>query len=77
MEDKGLAVVEVDPNGPAAERGVQVGDVIVAVGGQPVGQMSDVTAGIEAAKDEGRKAVLFQMRSGENTRYVALPIDKA
>jgi serine protease Do len=77
LEEKGLAVVEVDPNGPAAERGLQVGDVIVAVGGQPVGKTADVTAGIEAAKGEGRKAVLFQVRSGENTRYVALPIDKA
>jgi serine protease Do len=77
MEDSGLAVVEVDPNGPAAERGLQVGDVIVAVGGQPVGKSADVTAGIEAAKGEGRKAVLFQVKSGENVRYVALPIDKA
>jgi len=77
LEEDGLAVVQVDPEGPAAERGVQVGDIIVAVGGQPVGKMADVTAGIEAAKGEGRKAVLFQMRSGENTRYVALPIDKA
>lgn len=77
LEEDGLAVVQVDPEGPAAERGVQVGDIIVAVGGQPVGKMADVTAGIDAAKGEGRKAVLFQMRTGENTRYVALPIDKA
>jgi serine protease Do len=77
LEDRGLAVVEVDPDGPAAERGVQVGDVIVAVGGQPVTRISDVTARIDAAKGEGRKSVLFQVRSGENTRYVALPIDKA
>jgi serine protease Do len=77
IEDQGLAVVEVDPQGPAAERGVQVGDVIVAVGGQPVAKSADVTAGIAAAKEEGRKAVLFQVRSGERVRYVALPIEKA
>jgi serine protease Do len=77
LEDKGLAVVEVDPQGPAAERGMQVGDVIVSVGGQPVAKSADVTAGIATAKEEGRKSVLFQVRSGERMRYVALPIEKA
>ena len=31
--DQGLAVVEVDLSGPAAERGVKTGDVILDVGG--------------------------------------------
>jgi len=76
LDEKGLAVVEVDPDGPAADKGVQVGDVIVSVGGNPVGQPQDVAAGVEAAKQEGRKAVLMQVRSGDQLRYVAIPIAK-
>ncbi|SHO66248.1 serine protease Do [Pseudoxanthobacter soli DSM 19599] len=76
-DEKGVAVVKIDPDGPAADKGVQVGDVIVAAGGKPVGDAKDVAASIEAAKADGRKAVLLQLKQGSQLRFVALPIAKA
>ncbi len=77
VDSDGVAVVEVDPEGPAAEKGVQVGDVILEVGGKAVANAADVTAGVEAAKADGRKAVLLRLKSGDNVRFLALPVGKA
>jgi serine protease Do len=77
VDEQGVAVVDVDPDGAAADRGIKAGDVIVAVGGEKVNSTADVTQGIEVAKTEGRKAVLLQLRSGEQLRFVALPVAKA
>lgn len=77
VDSDGVAVVEVDPDGPAADKGVQVGDVILEVGGKPVASVADVKAGVAAAKADGRKAVLLRMKSGDAVRFLALPVDKA
>ncbi|WP_334174426.1 Do family serine endopeptidase [Pseudoxanthobacter sp.] len=76
-DQKGVAIVSVDPDGPAADKGVSAGDVIVSAGGKPVGDVGDVTASIDAARASGRKAVLLQLKQGGQTRFVALPIAKA
>ena len=47
--EEGFEVIQVEPTGPAAEAGVQVGDVVVAVFGQPVAGMtaSDLSAQVK------------------------------
>src|SRR5499426_273565 len=40
--DQGVAVVGVDPNGPAAERGIKTGDVILEVAGKTVANTAEV-----------------------------------
>jgi S1-C subfamily serine protease len=42
--DVGLIVVTVAPDGPAARAGVLLGDVLVALGGEPVRDLEDVQA---------------------------------
>ncbi len=74
--EEGVAVVSVDPDGPAAAKGVKAGDVILEIGGKPVSTPSDVVAGLEAAHKEGRKAVLLRIKSGEGTRFVAIAMGK-
>ncbi|TGD96059.1 Do family serine endopeptidase [Methylobacterium nonmethylotrophicum] len=69
---EGVAVVSVDPDGPAAAKGIQEGDVILDVGGQPVSSLSDVAARIRAAESDGRKAVLMRVRNDKGTRFVAI-----
>jgi len=73
----GVVVSDVDPNGAAAQKGIQAGDVILDAGGKPVARPSDVSAALDAAKAEGRKAVLLRVKSGENYRYVALSTQPA
>jgi S1-C subfamily serine protease len=45
----GVQVASVQPGGPAARAGLQVGDVIVAVRGKPVATPSQVIASVEGA----------------------------
>src|SRR6185437_6107238 len=51
---KGVAVVGVDPDGPAAEHGFTTGDIILDVGGKTVGNVSDVRKALTEAKANGR-----------------------
>ncbi|ACA20174.1 protease Do [Methylobacterium sp. 4-46] len=71
---EGVAVVNVDPDGPAAAKGIEPGDVILDVGGQPVSSVSDVQGRIRAAERDGRKAVLMRVKSDKGTRFVAIAL---
>ena len=73
----GVAVVGVDPDGPAAERGVKTGDVILDVGGKAVTNAADVRKALTDAQKEGKHAVLMRVKSAEATRFIALPLGKA
>src|SRR5215207_2700179 len=76
-EGEGVAVAAVDPDGPAAQKGVREGDVILEVGGQAVSKPADVKAGLEAAHKAGKTAVLLRVKSKEGTRFVAIAMPKA
>jgi serine protease Do len=72
----GVVVTGVDTSGVAAEHGFSTGDVILEVGGKEVSTPGDVRNAIGTARHEGRKNVLIRVKSGDNTRFVALPIGK-
>lgn len=73
-DGQGVVVTDVDPDSEAATRGVSAGDTIVAVNGTQVKSQRDVEAAIKSASTSGRKAALFQLRNGDQNRFVALPI---
>ncbi len=73
-DGNGVVVTDVEPDGAAADKGFQAGDVIVSVNGRQVANRGDVQGAIEDANKSGRRAALFQLRNGEQTRFVALPI---
>jgi serine protease Do len=75
--DQGVAVVEVDPSGPAAERGVKTGDVILEVGGKVVANAADVRKALSEAQTAGKKTVLMRVKRADATRFIALPLAKA
>jgi len=76
-DGNGVVVTAVDPNGVAADHGFQVGDVILDVGGKSVGNPADVRKQLAEARKEGKHALLFRVKSGEGTRFVALPLGSA
>ena len=71
---KGVVVTSVDPEGPAASRGIQTGDVILNVGGKAVADIGDVRAELKQAKSSGKHTVLLQVKNAEATRFVAVPL---
>ena len=75
-KSKGVVVTEVDPQSPAAKRGVKVGDVIVEAGQDPVASVADVAAGIDKVRKSGRKAVLLRIESAKGEmRFLAVPLE--
>ncbi|MCS0501112.1 Do family serine endopeptidase [Ancylobacter mangrovi] len=75
--DQGVVITQVDPDGPAAEKGLREGDVILDVAGKPVMSPNDVRDGLAAAAKENRKAVLMRVKSDRGTRFVAISLDKS
>jgi serine protease Do len=72
--DQGVVVTGVDPNGPAADRGIQEGDVILNVGGTSVSTPADVQKQLAQVQKSGKHQVLMRVKSGDGTHYVALPL---
>jgi len=70
----GVVVTDVDPDGPAAERGVHAGDVILDVAGKAVDNPFEVRDAVHQARSEGKQAVLMRIKSGEAARYIAVPL---
>ena len=80
--DEGVVITEVDPQSDAADKGLKPGDVILQVAGVAVSQPSDVAAGVKKAMDGAKTdkdniKVLMQVKSGDQTRFVALSLKKA
>jgi serine protease Do len=76
-DKRGVVITDVDPNGQAAERGLQPGDVILSVGDTPVTDPAAVEEKMAVAKAGGLKAVLLRVQSGDQTRFVALSFARA
>jgi serine protease Do len=74
---EGVAVTAVDPNGPAAEHGVATGDVILDIGGKAVSKPGDVRQALADLNKEGKRTVLMRVKSGDNLKFVAVPLGKA
>jgi serine protease Do len=71
---KGVAVVSVEPDSTAAERGMRSGDVILDVAGKPVSDVAEVRKALSDARAEGKKNVLLRVMSEDQTRFVAVPV---
>lgn len=70
---EGLLITNVDPEGAGAQKGLRRGDTILEAGGKAVDARADLVQAFDAARKEGRKAVLLRVKSAEGTRFVALP----
>jgi serine protease Do len=67
----GALVVAVDEDGPAAEKGLQPGDVITQVNQKDVNNVATAVAALNEAKADKSRALLL-VRRGDAQRFVAL-----
>jgi serine protease Do len=72
---KGVIVLDVDEDGPAAKKGVQTGDIVASVGRDAVTAPQEVVDKIEAARKAGRKSVLLRIERDGAAQFVAVPLD--
>jgi len=73
IDTKGVVVNTVDPSSDAGAKGVERGDVLLAIGGKTVTTVADFEAGIRAAQTAGRTAVnVVVMRPGQPPLFAGL-----
>jgi len=73
---QGVVVTGVDSSGVAADHGFTTGDVILEVAGKSVASPNDVRQVVGSARTDGKRTVLMRVKSGDNTRFIALPVGK-
>ena len=70
-------MADLDPDGAGARKGLREGDTILEVAGRAVSRPAEVRQAIDAARKDGRKAVLMRVKSAEGVHYVALGLTAA
>ena len=73
---EGVVVTQVDPDGPAAAQGFRTGDVILDVAGKRVTSPDEVRKAFADARTGGKRTILLRVKSGDNTRFVAVPLGR-
>jgi serine protease Do len=69
---KGVAVVDVSPDSPAADAGLEPGDIVVEVNRHPVNSVGDYRNAVKGLK-KGETA-LVRVKRGQATQYVPVRI---
>ncbi len=67
---RGVVVISIDPDSPAQDAGIRVGDVIIAIGKKSITDVADFER--TAADLETGKPVIFHMQRGDRKLYVAV-----
>jgi serine protease Do len=74
---KGVVVTDVQPGSPAADKGLQPGDVIVEADHKKVTDPSMVAEAVRAAADRGATTILLLVDRQGQDRFVAIPLARA
>jgi len=71
---QGVVVTEVDPDGPAADKNLSAGDVIVEVAQQKVSTPVQVDAALAAQRRAHKGVVLLQVNRGGQVAFVGVKL---
>jgi serine protease Do len=74
---KGVVVTDVQPGSPAAEKGLQRGDVIVEANRKQVSDPKAVAEAVRQAAERGDDAVLLLIQRDGQNRFVAVGLERA
>jgi serine protease Do len=69
-KETGVVVTRVEPGSPAANAGIQTGDVIQEVNRKPVKDVNDFVQKMEKARDQN--SVLLLLQRGQNSLFAAV-----
>ena len=71
-KDTGVVVTRVEPGSPAADAGIQTGDLVQEVNRKPVKNVEDFVQKVEKAK--GQDNVLLLIQRGQNNLFAAVTL---
>lgn len=71
----GVVIVDVDPDGPAAEKGLRPGHVITEIAQEEVSTPEAVRAALDKALKAKQKSILLLIEGEGGVRYVAVKLD--
>lgn len=72
--DTGIVVLEIRRGSGAPDGGLQVGDIILAIGGQPVVAGADIDRMVNEARAQSRRTILVRIKRSGAMNFVAVPI---
>src|SRR6201997_2818092 len=75
-DSKGVVVVDVAKDSPAAAKGLRPGDMIMEAAQEEVKNPGEVSGRIDEAKKSGRKSILLLVERQGDLRFVALRLDQ-
>ena len=67
----------MDAGSDAGQKGIRVGDLILEIGGFAVTGPEDLSKAVREANKLQRKAVLMRIKSGTETRFVAVQLKRS
>ncbi|MBV8334841.1 MAG: DegQ family serine endoprotease [Alphaproteobacteria bacterium] len=73
---KGVIVVDVAKDSPAAAKGVRPGDMIMEAAQEEVKSPGEINSKVDEAKKQGRKSILLLVERQGDLRFVALRLDQ-
>ena len=73
---KGVVVLKVIEGGPAAEKGIRPGDLIVEISQQEASSPEVIETKVKDARKAGRKSVLLLLEGQNGLRFIAINIGK-
>jgi serine protease Do len=68
--ETGVVVTRVEPGSPAAEAGIQTGDIIREINRKPVKNVDELVQKLESAKDQNN--ILLLVQRGQNNMFAAV-----
>ena len=74
---KGVVITDVMPGSPAAEKGLQAGDVIVKADRAEVADPQAVVDAVEKVAERGDESILLLIKRDGQDRFVAVPFQRA
>lgn len=76
-DERGVLVSDVQPDKPAAQKGVQPGDVILSINGEDVRSPEEAAQAIGEAQETGKKVALLLVHRDGAQIFMAVPFDQS
>ena len=74
-EGDGLLVQDIEPDSLAAEKGLQVGDIILEADNKPVSSADAFEAAVDGVTSSDRSTILIKASRNGNVRFIGLPLE--